>query len=176
MKALTLWQPWASAIAVGAKRNETRSWPAVSSGHAYRGWLAITAAKRTKDDSGTDIDAILAPRLMKSLESAKLFQTIGTVEPLSYPKGPATPLVTMNFNTLPLGKVVAVVWLDNCHPTHTVTVTERERLWGDYSPGRYAWMFTEVWRINEPWAVTGGQKIFDLEMPPRWQDQATKVF
>lgn len=26
MKAISLWQPWASAIAVGAKRVETRSW------------------------------------------------------------------------------------------------------------------------------------------------------
>lgn len=28
MKALTLWQPWASLIAVGVKAIETRSWPA----------------------------------------------------------------------------------------------------------------------------------------------------
>ena len=26
MKAISLWQPWASAIALGAKRIETRSW------------------------------------------------------------------------------------------------------------------------------------------------------
>ena len=28
MKALTLYQPWASLIAIGAKQFETRSWPA----------------------------------------------------------------------------------------------------------------------------------------------------
>ena len=28
MKALTLYEPWASLIAIGAKQFETRSWPA----------------------------------------------------------------------------------------------------------------------------------------------------
>lgn len=40
MKALTLTQPWASAIALGLKRVETRSWKT-----AYRGPIAIHAAK-----------------------------------------------------------------------------------------------------------------------------------
>lgn len=40
MKALTLHQPWASAIAVGLKRYETRSWST-----NYRGPLAIHAGK-----------------------------------------------------------------------------------------------------------------------------------
>jgi activating signal cointegrator 1 len=40
MKALTLTQPWASLVAIGAKRIETRSWYT-----AYRGPLAIHAAK-----------------------------------------------------------------------------------------------------------------------------------
>jgi len=40
MKALTLWQPWASLMAYGLKRYETRSWTT-----DYRGPLAIHAAK-----------------------------------------------------------------------------------------------------------------------------------
>ena len=44
MKAITLWQPWATLVAVGAKPFETRSW----STH-YRGLLAIHAAKTGKD-------------------------------------------------------------------------------------------------------------------------------
>ncbi|MCA8951843.1 MAG: ASCH domain-containing protein [Planctomycetes bacterium] len=40
MKCLSLWQPWASAIAVRMKRVETRSWPT-----KYRGPLLIHAAK-----------------------------------------------------------------------------------------------------------------------------------
>lgn len=41
MKALSPWQPWASYIAAGMKRFETRSW-----GSPYRGELAIHASKR----------------------------------------------------------------------------------------------------------------------------------
>lgn len=41
MKALSLWQPWASAMAYGWKRIETRHWST-----SYRGPLAIHAAKR----------------------------------------------------------------------------------------------------------------------------------
>lgn len=41
MKALSLWQPWASAIALGHKRIETRHWTT-----GYRGLIAIHAAKR----------------------------------------------------------------------------------------------------------------------------------
>lgn len=41
MKALTLWQPWASFVAHGLKVYETRSWDT-----KYRGWLAIHAASR----------------------------------------------------------------------------------------------------------------------------------
>lgn len=42
MIAISLWQPWASAIAVGLKTIETRSWPARCIGHR----IAIHAAKR----------------------------------------------------------------------------------------------------------------------------------
>jgi hypothetical protein len=40
MKALTLTQPWATLVAIGAKQIETRSWRTF-----YRGPLAIHAAK-----------------------------------------------------------------------------------------------------------------------------------
>lgn len=47
MKALTVWQPWASLIMAGWKRYETRHWATF-----YRGPLAIHAAQRLI----TDID------------------------------------------------------------------------------------------------------------------------
>ena len=42
MKAITIWQPYASAIAVGLKHYETRSWPT-----KHRGPLAIHSAKKS---------------------------------------------------------------------------------------------------------------------------------
>ena len=45
MKAISLWQPWASAIVLGLKRIETRGWAT-----SHRGPLAIHAAKRWTPD------------------------------------------------------------------------------------------------------------------------------
>ena len=44
MKAISLWQPWASLMAYGFKTIETRSWATL-----YRGPLLIHAAKRKMD-------------------------------------------------------------------------------------------------------------------------------
>lgn len=46
IKAISLWQPWASLMATGVKLHETRHWPT-----AYRGPIAIHAAK-TVDTAG----------------------------------------------------------------------------------------------------------------------------
>lgn len=46
MKALSLWQPWASLIWDGRKRIETRPWPM-----HYRGPLAIHAAMRVDKEA-----------------------------------------------------------------------------------------------------------------------------
>lgn len=64
MKAITIWQPWASLLATGAKQYETRSWAT-----SYRGPIAIHAAK--KDIS--DVLHIL-PRHLAN----KMKETIGT--------------------------------------------------------------------------------------------------
>lgn len=42
MKALTIWQPWAGAVAAGIKKNETRSWST-----KYRGQIAIHSAMKS---------------------------------------------------------------------------------------------------------------------------------
>ena len=54
MKAISLWQPWASLWLSDAKVHETRHWPT-----SHRGWLAVHAAKRQIDDlSGDRLDEI----------------------------------------------------------------------------------------------------------------------
>lgn len=54
IKALSLWQPWASLIAAGVKRHETRHWST-----AYRGPLAIHASK-TLDLAGAPEELCIA--------------------------------------------------------------------------------------------------------------------
>ena len=45
MRAVSLWQPWASLIADGRKKVETRHWPM-----HYRGPLAIHATQRVEKE------------------------------------------------------------------------------------------------------------------------------
>lgn len=49
MKAISLWQPWASLWCSDAKLHETRHWPT-----SHRGWLLVHAAKRKIDDFAGD--------------------------------------------------------------------------------------------------------------------------
>lgn len=55
MKAITVYQPYASFLAVGIKRLETRGWPT-----AYRGVIAIHASLNSDYDGGLEdqIDAV----------------------------------------------------------------------------------------------------------------------
>lgn len=54
MKAISLWQPWASLWVSGRKIHETRHW---STNH--RGWLLVHAAKRFEKTVGEHLEDIL---------------------------------------------------------------------------------------------------------------------
>lgn len=53
MRAISLWQPWASLWLSPLKPHETRHWPT-----NYRGWLAVHAAKRLVSDCGEALDEL----------------------------------------------------------------------------------------------------------------------
>lgn len=62
MKAISVRQPWASLIALGAKRFETRNWTT-----DYRGPIAIHASKKIGDDALAWLDrSIPAKRVLAS--------------------------------------------------------------------------------------------------------------
>src|SRR6185437_11126448 len=88
MLALSLWQPWATLVAIGAKRIETRHW------HThYRGPLAIHAAKRKDKDS---LALCLSQPFLSALAAG----------------GYDTPF------ELPFGLMIATCRLDQCLPIH----------------------------------------------------------
>lgn len=130
MRALSLWQPWASAIALGIKTVETRSWST-----KYRGTLLIHATQRF-------------PR--EAREFAAVEHTLGRLP-----------------ERLPLGAVVAVATLVDVRPTEEVAleVSALERLYGDYTPGRWAWMLDDVRSLTVGGFVSaiGGQGLWTPE-------------
>jgi hypothetical protein len=158
MKALTLTQPWATLIAVGAKTIETRSW-----GTGYRGPLAIHAAKgfgELKDRAG--LQAICArPAFYQAL--------IGAVE--------AGLLTVPAVDSLPRGAIVAVAELVSVWKAHLIPdvltlewgtrdgtwrMTPQERAFGDYRAGRWAWLLANVRRLPEPVSCKGALSLWEL--------------
>lgn len=135
MKALSLWQPWASLIADGHKEYETRSW-----GTNYRGNLLICCSqKNTK----------------QLRESARL---------LAKTYGLGTDYSEYSFLSCGKGIAVATL-TDCIQMTAGFIdrQTEKEKDLGDWTIGRYAWQFLNVRRIN-PIPVKGQQGLFDVEI------------
>lgn len=127
MKALTLHQPYASAIALGHKHFETRSWAT-----KYRGEIAIHAAK--------SIPAY-------AMEFASTERTLGRLP-----------------ERLPLMSIVAVANLVAVHPTYPKReeVGAIERLYGDWSTGRFAWEISDVRALPEPYQIRGAQGLWNV--------------
>jgi hypothetical protein len=139
MKALSVMQPWATLIGLGAKRIETRSWST-----SYRGPLAIHASGRMSREAAM---SLREPHIREALAA-------GGYHPGS---GPAS-----NQFRLPLGKVIAVVTLvDVQHIMPGNVPSEPERSFGDYTPGRFAWSLQDVRLLPEPVDAKGALGLWE---------------
>jgi len=153
MKAITLWQPWASLLACGAKKFETRSWAT-----NYRGPIAIHAAQKP-----FDTDTYLDRELYPFAEALKL-QDI------------------YSFDTLPRGCVIAFADLVGCWEIATDpsgpficrphmadgkifehVITGNEVFFGDWTPGRYAWEIENLMQLPKPIPAKGKQGLWNFD-------------
>ena len=134
MKAISLWQPWASAMASGVKQNETRSWPT-----AHRGDLVICSAKRkpSPEEVGDpqDYEDAMALPYGCALCVVELYE----VRP------------TAHFAT----QTVAADSL--------IMLEESEASLGDYTPGRFAWRTRNCRMLKQPVPLRGYQGIWNLD-------------
>lgn len=147
MKALTLTQPWATLVAIQAKRIETRSWNT-----SYRGLLAIHAAKGF-------------PKWAKEL---------------CHQQPPFCDVLAQYLPSLPLGCIVATCRLVSVLPTRELQddgtiqmdkaagcsdfeMTSQERAFGDYEPGRFAWLFADIRAIRIPIPVKGSLGLWEFD-------------
>ncbi len=157
MKAITILQPWASLIACGAKKIETRSWPT-----KYRGPIAIHAG-----NSWTMFRRELAYR--DPFNSA-LWPNMTKAEIMLDGYG--------RTGLLPAGAVIAIADLVDCVKIvgktsfdgipgiyladNTVIIDNNEIAFGDYTPDRYAWILDNVRQID-PVPARGKQRIWEWE-------------
>ncbi len=148
MKAISLWEPHASLMRTTAKKIETRSWAT-----EYRGRLLICATKTGLPEvellellSRWEFQGGLAPLLGHSLD----LKGNGW-----YDVGPEH----LNF-----GKAVAIVQVINCKPTVQLTDDEigTDRPFGNFAPGRFAWITNMVRKDFTPFPVKGHQGFFTV--------------
>lgn len=137
LKALSLWQPWASLILHGHKQFETRSWFT-----DYRGELIVHAAKQWKENQ-------------VGVLSSLSFKYKFIEEDLSKPPH----MITL------LGKAVAVCDLVDCIPiTHDFRArqTQLELDCGNWALGRWAWRLDNVRAIDPPIPIKGHQRLWNI--------------
>lgn len=138
MKAITLWQPWASLMAEGHKKIETRNWST-----NVRGAVAIHAAKKS----------------IKETLKLMLPTVIGAIRNLLFPY----PL-----ERLPVGYMLAVGNLVDCkliNEEFLETLSEQEIMIGDYTLGRYAWIFEDIDPFSTPIPALGAQGFWNWKSP-----------
>lgn len=138
MKAISLWQPWASLVAVGAKEYETRSWPT-----SYRGPLVIHAAKRW---TPLEVAAALDPHFKSALKAAGL-------NPTHLPLGAALCVVDL----VDVVTTESVRW----------DIDSTERAFGNYTDGRFAWKLANIRTFDVPIPWLGHQGLWDYGGPLR---------
>jgi hypothetical protein len=141
MKALTLTQPWASLVAIGAKQIETRSWST-----NFRGPLAIHAAKGfPRGAQDFTYEKAVRDCLLAGPLEIKVYRS-------RYSGGGIYRLDTQ----LPRGAVVATCNLLDCVPTeargclagvfsdYPELDTPQEQAFGDFSAGRWCWVLEDI--------------------------------
>lgn len=138
MRVLTLTQPWASLVALGLKRVETRSW-----GTNYRGEVLIHAsAERGR-----------VPRAARATLRAQTMPYRG----VSFERSAA--LAAALDHDGPYGVALCVSRLEACDvmtPESIHKETELERLLGGWAPGRFAWGLGPPEPLSEPMPLVGG--------------------
>jgi hypothetical protein len=124
-KAISLTQPWATLVAIGAKRIETRSWPT-----RYRGPIAIHAAKDF-------------PTWCRDLCDTEPFRSVLRARGLGasdLPRGQMLCITTL-IDCWPTAKIREKA-------PRFFAVTPHELEFGNYDDGRFGFIFDEIAEIN----------------------------
>ena len=155
---LSLHQPWASLVALGVKNIETRSWST-----KYRGPLAIHATARklaqwlgvgqytVHEMTNGSFHAIneddVSDYLILPLGAIVATCTLADVVPITDSGKDGTATISQHGS---------VLWQDDgraCWPISD------QLPYGDFTPGRYAWLLSDIEPLDKPVPFKGGQGL-----------------
>jgi len=144
MKALSLWNPWAFLVGVGEKKIETRPWST-----NVRGWIAIHATKAFPDDAIADCHRE---------PFASVLKAHGIGQPADLPRGVIIAVALLHR----VGRIVqrsdGAIYVEG----HDLPTAGNELAFGNYAPGRFGWVFTNVRMLPEPIPARGLQMLWDV--------------
>src|ERR1700722_9800589 len=141
MKALSIIQPWASLIAIGANKFETRGYVT-----NYRGPIAIHASARMNADAKYSL-------------STDLFAT--TLKPYYGLQSPL-PLGCI-VATARLADCLKCEWWKDSSFVHNLSVNEQR--FGNFDTGRYAWLLSDVTMLSSPIPARGALGLWEWTQP-----------
>jgi activating signal cointegrator 1 len=176
VKAISLWQPWASLIACGAKPFETRHWAPPRD--LIGATIAIHAAKKIDKDARQ-----FAEDLMYGQHEDGAFELAYKLD-ASMRGIPDELMGLFGMAALPIGCIVATARLDAAFqlgepatgtavPAASVVrrlvsrqmpdcFTVRYDDFGDYAPGRWAWLLRDVKVVRPTEGTVGRQGFFEV--------------
>lgn len=137
LKALTLTQPWATLMALKAKRIETRSWYT-----SYRGEFVVHAAKGFPKWARETCEEPEFAEALQGADAAELPLSVGLC-------------VVRLLACIPTGDVKKIEFVLG----HKLS--PNEQAFGDYSAGRYAWVTEYVRPILDPVPVRGALSLWE---------------
>lgn len=148
MNCISLHQPWASAIAVGLKSVETRSWAAPK--HVIGQPLAIAAARADNKE------------LREIWRWLKKRQPVGDA---------FAAHGIHDWTDMPMGCVVATAFVTGSYSTNEdppAGVRDPlpfDEMLGDFSENRHLWFLSNIVALDVPYPVVGRQGIFQWDFP-----------
>lgn len=136
MKALSLWQPWATLVASGYKRFETRHWTT-----RHRGPIAIHASKRR--NLGEESELLQTLRTQFGIRDLPLARDL--------PRGKVVAVAELTGCHLMTSRLI-----EDQEPLELQV--------GGWVLGRFGWRLSDVRPLAAPLPWRGRQGLFDIPM------------
>jgi len=155
MRCITIREPYATLVAIEAKKIETRSWKAPDWLIGQR--IAIHAAKGLTENEWSI--AKCSPGFPEALKDSPWFWD-SALPKFAFPET--------------RGKVIATAVLADCLVFTPFNVSKivaefgagvPELRFGDFTPGRYGWLLRDVQRLPEPIPARGELGIWTWDAP-----------
>lgn len=136
LKAISMWQPWASLWLSPNKRHETRHWET-----KHRGRLLVHAAKKFVRNIDPDLGDILSSEF-------------GGHWGMELPTGAIIGMVDL----------VDVIPTERLYSVYSEMTDDQltDGACGDFSVGRFGWRRGTYWRFPQPIPYRGRQSMFDV--------------